>query len=128
MQSLVFNLPFQIVNYHPILGNNYTNVFPLVVSSWSCSRRAATIHCIVYTRYSHLKTDYCQNNKIRINQGSKKYVTYIILLFWIFSTSNVYINVFWGSLGTSIFGSSSSTANITRTTLPSRLSFRLLWL
>ena len=35
---------------------------------------------------------------------------------------------FWGSLGTSIFGKSSSAANDTRSWLPSRLSFRFLWL
>ena len=37
-------------------------------------------------------------------------------------------NVFWGSLGTSIFGNSSSVANNTRSRLPSRLSFHFLWL
>ena len=35
-------------------------------------------------------------------------------------------NVCWGSLGTSIFGNSSSAANNTRSKLPSRLSFRFL--
>ena len=35
---------------------------------------------------------------------------------------------FWGSLGTSIFGKSSSAANDTRSWLPSRQSFRFLWL
>ena len=37
-------------------------------------------------------------------------------------------DVCWGSLGTSIFGNSSSAANNTRSRLPSRLSFRFLWL
>ena len=37
-------------------------------------------------------------------------------------------DVCWGSLGTSIFGNSSSAANITPSRLPSRLSFRFLWL
>ena len=37
-------------------------------------------------------------------------------------------DVCWGSLGTSIFGNSSSAANITRSRLPSRLSFHFLWL
>ena len=39
-------------------------------------------------------------------------------------------DVCWGSLGTSIFGSSSSAANSTRSRLPSTLSFHLLrlWL
>ena len=37
-------------------------------------------------------------------------------------------DVCWGSLGTSIFGNSSSAANITRSKLPSRLSFRFFWL
>ena len=36
-------------------------------------------------------------------------------------------DVCWGSLGTSIFGNSSSAANNTRSRLPSRLSFRFLW-
>ena len=37
-------------------------------------------------------------------------------------------DVCWGSLGTSIFGNSSSAASNTRSRLPSRLSFRFLWL
>ena len=36
-------------------------------------------------------------------------------------------DVCWGSLGTSIFGNSSSAASNTRSRLPSRLSFRFLW-
>ena len=36
--------------------------------------------------------------------------------------------VFWGRLGTSIFGNSSSAANNTRSRLPSRPSFCFLWL
>ena len=35
---------------------------------------------------------------------------------------------FWGSLGASIFGNSSLVANNTRSRLPSRISFRFLWL
>ena len=31
MQSLVFDLPFQVVIYHPILSNNCSNVFPSVL-------------------------------------------------------------------------------------------------
>ena len=51
-------------------------------------------------------------------------------LFWFFGTFNVYIwgTTFWGSLGTSIFGNSNSAANNFRSRLPSRLSFRFLWL
>ena len=37
-------------------------------------------------------------------------------------------DVCWGSLGTSIFGKSSSVASNTRSRLPSRLSFRFIWL
>ena len=37
-------------------------------------------------------------------------------------------DVCWGSLGTSIFGNSSSAANNTWSRLPSRLFFRFLWL
>ena len=37
-------------------------------------------------------------------------------------------DVCWGSLGTSIFGNSNSAANNTWFRLPSRLSFRFLWL
>ena len=47
--------------------------------------------------------------------------------FWLSSTFNVYIDVCWGSLGTSIFGNSSLDASNTRSRLPSRLSFRFLW-
>ena len=36
-------------------------------------------------------------------------------------------DVFWGSLGTSIFGNSGSPAKNTQPRLPSRLSFRFLW-
>ena len=37
-------------------------------------------------------------------------------------------DVCWGSLGTSIWGHSSSIANNTQSRLPSRLSFRFFWL
>ena len=37
-------------------------------------------------------------------------------------------DVCWGSLGTSIFGNSSLAANNTQSRLPSRISFRFLWL
>ena len=37
-------------------------------------------------------------------------------------------DVCWGSLSTSIFGNLSSAANNTRSRLPSKLSFRFLWL
>ena len=48
--------------------------------------------------------------------------------FWLSGTFNVYIWCSWSSLGTSIFGNSSSAASNTRSRLPSRLSFRFLWL
>ena len=51
-----------------------------------------------------------------------------IQLFY-FSTYSVFIfDEFWGSLGTSIFGNSSSTVNNTWSRLPSRLSFCFFWL
>ena len=34
IQGSVFNLPFQIAIYHPILRNNYNNIFPPVLSSY----------------------------------------------------------------------------------------------
>ena len=37
-------------------------------------------------------------------------------------------DVYWDSLGTSILGNSSSAGSNTRSRLPSRLSFRFLWL
>ena len=62
--SSVFNFPFEIVIYHPILSNYCNNVFHLVFSSSCCFWRGATIYCIVYTRHNQLKTDNYQNNKI----------------------------------------------------------------
>ena len=55
-------------------------------------------------------------------------------LFWFPGTFNVYIwcmhliYYIWRSLGTSIFGNSSSTANNTQSRLPTRPFFRFLWL
>ena len=57
MQSSGFNLFFQVVIYYLILSNNCNNVFRPVLSSWSYSRRGATIYCIVYTRLNQLKTE-----------------------------------------------------------------------
>ena len=65
-------------------------------------------------------------------QCSKKLVTYKEYSCFdhpdFLAHSMVTFDVCWGSLGTSIFGNSSSAANNTRSRLPSRLSFRLLWL
>ena len=119
-------LPFQIAIYHPILSNNCNNVFPPVLSTWSCSGRTATIYCIVYTRHNQLKTDY-QNNKMKIYQTPRNWSHP-----WVcscFSALSMFtFDAFWGILGTSIFGNSSSAGNNTRARLPSRLSFCFFWL
>ena len=49
-------------------------------------------------------------------------------MLWFPSTSVFTFYVFWGSLGTSIFGNSSSSTNDTRSRLTFRLSFHFLWL
>ena len=88
-----------------------------------------TIYCIVYTRHNQLKADYYQNNKTKIYQGSKKLVISNSYSCFDFSVPSMFtFDVCWGSLGTSIFGNSSSAANNTGTRVPSRLSFRFLWL
>ena len=65
-------------------------------------------------------------------QSSKKLVTYKEYSCFGYSDfpahSMFTSDVCWDSLGTSIFGNSSSAANNTRSRLPSRLSFRFLWL
>ena len=69
---------------------------------------------------------------IRMYECSKKLVTYKEYSCFDHSDfpahSMFTSDVCWGSLGTSIFGNSSSVANHTRSRLPSRLSFRFLWL
>ena len=65
-------------------------------------------------------------------QSSKKVVTY--KQYWCFDHSDFLAHsiftfeVCWSSLGTSILGNSSSAASNTRSRLPSRLSFRFIWL
>ena len=65
-------------------------------------------------------------------QCSKKLVTYKEYSCFEhsdFPTHSMFtFDVCWGTLGTSIFGNSSSSANNTRSRLPSRLSFSFLWL
>ena len=106
---------FSSITYHlsSILSNNYNNVFTPVWSScsysdnsWSCSRREATIYCIVYYQIN-----------IRIIKWRYNIPVDSVFTF----------DKFGGSLGTSIFGNSSSAAINTRSRLPSRLSFRFLW-
>ena len=67
-----------------------------------------------------------------IYQCSKKLVTYKEYCCFDHSDfpahSMFTFDVCWGSLGTSIFGNSSSASSNTRSRLPSRLSFRFLWL
>ena len=117
MQGSVFNLPFQIVFYHALLSNSCNNVFS---SAWSSC--LATIYYKVYSRHNQLKT-----RKIRIiwwkyisGPRSLSHEEYSCFDFPAYSMFT--FDEFCGSLGTSIFGSSSP--NNTRSRLPSRLSFR----
>ena len=57
----------------------------------------------------------------------KDYILYI-QLFWFPGTLMFTFDELWVSLGTSIFGKSSSAANNARSRLSSRLSFRFSWL
>ena len=57
----------------------------------------------------------------------KEYILYI-QLFWFPGTLMFTFDELWVSLGTSIFGKSSSAANNARSRLSSRLSFRFSWL
>ena len=60
---------------------------------------------------------------------SKKLITYKEYSCFDFPVHSVFIfDVCWGSLGTRVFGNSRSAGNNTRSSLPSRLSFRFLWL
>ena len=79
-----------------------------------------------------LKTDWYQNNKIKMYQCSKKLVTYkeycCIDHSDFLAHSMFAFDVCWASLGTSIFRNSSSAASNTQSRLPSRLAFSFLWL
>ena len=127
---MVFILPFQIIIYHLILTNNCSNVFPPVLTSWSCSRGEATIHCIGYTRYNQSKLINFRIIKWRYMRNSKTYWSYPwfehcfdfpVLLMLTF-------DVFWGSLGTNFFWKSSSGIINTQMRQPSSLSFYFLWI
>ena len=104
----------------------------MIMIFWSCSRWEATVYCIIHTRHYQLKTDWHQNNKIKIDQCSKKLVKYkdtvVLTILTLQHIQCLYFDVCWGSLGTSIFGKSSLVAYNTLSKLPSRLSFRFLWL
>ena len=71
-------------------GNNY----------WSRSGREATIYYITHNRHSQLKTDYYLNNKTKVYSSTFKFT----------------FDEFWYSLGTSIFGNSSSVSYSIQTT------------
>ena len=92
----------------------------------------ATIYYIVYTRHHQLKTDWYQNNKIKMYQCLKKLVKckeYSYFNHSAFPAYSVFTSdVCWGSLGNTIFWNSSSAANNVRSRLASTLSFRFLWL
>ena len=42
MQRLLFNLPFQIVIYHPITSNNCNNIVPTVLLLYGDTPKVAT--------------------------------------------------------------------------------------
>ena len=92
-------------------------------NSWSCSGRGVTIYCIVYSRRNQLiyvsivRWRYISAPR---SWSHKEYSCFKFLVHSVF--------IFWGSLGTSIFGNSSSTTNNTRSRLFSKISFRFLWL
>ena len=73
---------------------------------WSRSRREATIYYITHNRHSQLKTDYYLNNKTKVYSSTFKFT----------------FDEFWYSLGTSIFGNSSSVSILYPDYLPHYLS------
>ena len=127
-------MTFRIVICHSNLSNNCNNIFLPVLSSCILlllalfsQRSNHMLHC--YTRLHQLKTDQYQDNKIKIYQCSKKLVRYKEYSCFDFPAHSIFkFDVFWGSLDTSFFGNSSPAANNSRSRLPSRLSFRFLWL
>ena len=125
MQSLVLN---HLITLSRVITG--TMFFLKCLGSWSCSRRGATIYCIVYTWHNQLKTDKYQDNKLRYIRAPRSWSQIMQLfwfdLFWYFQCLHLlYSEV---AMGTSIFETSSSAANYTRTRQPSRLCFRFLWL
>ena len=113
---MVFNLPFQNVIYHPILGNNCNNVFPPVLSSrivilleLFSKRNNHILHSLIFEQW---------NEDISMLQKAD------------FPAHSMFtFDVFRRNLDTSIFeNSSSAAANNHRPSLPSGLSFHFLWL
>ena len=143
MQRSIFNFPFPIVIYQPVLGNNCNNVFYSVFSSCIVillqlfsKRRVVTISCIVYIRYNQLKqiniriTKWRKISAPKIKQRSHKECSCCNCP----AHSMFTFDVFWGSLRSSIFGNcvvvslGSSAANNAQSRQPSRLSFLFWWL
>ena len=69
-----FKLSFQIVIYHPVLSNN-CNSFSVKVWYSDTPEVVLAEEQPVYTRHQQSKTDYYQNNKIKMYQCSKKLIT-----------------------------------------------------
>ena len=104
----LFKLSSIIIKLSTIWSINCNNVFLPVLSSWSCSRRGATIY------YNQLKTDQYQNNKV-------KYISAPDYSRFDFPANSMFtFDVCWGSLVTSIFGNSSSASNEFRLNVSSK--------
>ena len=88
----------------------------VAIPSWSRKHpfdvTATNDKLVIYDKYTKLVTKFVQITS---------HLRFIIVI------RNRY-DVCWGTLGTSIFGNSSSVASNTRSRIPSRLSFRFLWL
>ena len=88
------------------------------------------LHSLHQTR--SIKTDRYQKNIIKMIKCSKKLVKYKEYSCFDYSDfpahSMIRFDVCWGSLRINIFGNSSLAASNTPSRLPSRLSFRFLWL
>ena len=116
--------------YHPVLSNKYNNDFSAVLSSCiltllelfskRSNHKLHSVHKVWPVKNINTRT-----TKWRYISAlrDKEYSCFDFLAHSMFS-----FDVFWDSLGTSIFGNSSSVTNNSRSRLPTRLSFRFLWL
>lgn len=127
MQCSVFSLSLRFGIYHPLISLlRVITVTMLSVHcySWGCSQRGAIIYYTVSTRRNQLK------NRL-ISEQQYKDISWdwsqIECSLFYFSTHSVLpFDVFWFSLGTNIFGKSSSAPNNTRFRQPNEAIFLFL--
>ena len=130
MQCSIFNWTFKIVIYDPTTSNNCSNVVPVVLLLYSDTPGVTLNEEQPYIAQFPLGIINWKHQSIKIkisvfqeDYQKEEYSCFDFLAYPMFT-----FDVFWGSLGISIFGNSSSAANNTWSRLQSRLSFCFLWL